>query len=108
MWVPGAITATSAARTRMNPAEAARAPDGATYTTTGAREVIMRETIARVESTRPPGVRRMNRTTEAPVVSAWSIAVVRNSDAIGWMMPSYSATSATRSEEHTSELQSRG
>ena len=55
----------------------------------------MRETIARVESTRPPGVRRMNRTTEAPVVSAWSIAVVRNSDAIGWMMPSYSATSAT-------------
>ena len=44
MW-PGAIAATSAAIRRMNPADAARAPDGPTKTTTGAREVIMRDTM---------------------------------------------------------------
>ena len=37
MWVPGAMAATSAASVMRNPADAARAPDGATNTTTGAR-----------------------------------------------------------------------
>jgi membrane-bound ClpP family serine protease len=40
----------------MNPADAARAPEGPTNTTTGARDVIMRDTIVRVESSSPPGV----------------------------------------------------
>ncbi len=70
MCVPGAMTATSAAMVMTNPAEAARAPDGATNTTTGARDVIMRETIVRVESSSPPGVRRTKTTTAAPDVSA--------------------------------------
>ena len=46
MCVPGAIAATSAAIVRMNPAEAARAPDGPTKTTTGARDVIIRDTMS--------------------------------------------------------------
>ena len=45
MWVPGAMAATSAAMVRMKPADAARAPDGPTKTATGARDVIMRETM---------------------------------------------------------------
>ena len=49
----------------MKPADAARAPDGPTKTATGVRAVIIRETIARVESTRPPGVRSVNTTSAA-------------------------------------------
>ena len=41
----------------MKPAEAARAPAGPTKTTTGARAAIIRDTIARVDSSGPPGVR---------------------------------------------------
>ena len=76
MCVPGAMTATSAAMVRMNPADAARAPDGPTNTTTGARDVISRETMSRVESSRPPGVRRTMTTTSAPRASAWVIASI--------------------------------
>ena len=83
MWVPGAMTATSAASAITKPADAARAPDGPTKTTTGARDVIMRETIARVESSRPPGVRRMNTTTSAPDESAWLIVSMKYSAEIG-------------------------
>ena len=39
MWVPGAMTATSAASVMMKPADAARPPAGPTKTTTGARDV---------------------------------------------------------------------
>ena len=45
MWVPGAITATSAASTRMKPADAARAPDGPTRTAMGVRAASMRLTM---------------------------------------------------------------
>ena len=83
MCVPGAITATSAASTMMNPAEAARAPDGPTKTTTGARAAIMRDTIVRVESSRPPGVRSSITVTAAPVESARVIARSITSAAIG-------------------------
>ena len=55
MCVPGAITATSAASVMMKPAEAARAPDGPTKTTTGARDVIMRETIVARRVEQAPG-----------------------------------------------------
>jgi hypothetical protein len=92
MCVPGAMTATSAAIVMTKPAEAARAPEGPTKTTTGAREVIMRETIVRVESTSPPGVRRTKITASAPAVSASSMTLPRYSAEIGWMMPSSSAT----------------
>jgi hypothetical protein len=94
MWVPGAMTATSAASARMKPADAARAPDGPTNTTTGARDASMRDTMARVESSSPPGVRRMMITTAAPDVSASFTASVRYSADTGWMMPSNSATTA--------------
>ena len=70
MCVPGAMAAMSAAMVITKPADAARAPEGATSTATGAREVIMRDTIVRVESSRPPGVRRMKTTRSAPEVSA--------------------------------------
>ena len=99
MWVPGAITATSAASAMMKPAEAARAPDGPTKTTTGVRAAIIRDTIVRVESSRPPGVRSTRTVTAAPVVSARAIdlveelggdrmddAVVLGDDRAGWRL----------------------
>jgi hypothetical protein len=92
MCVPGAIAATSAANVRRNPADAARAPDGPTKTTTGAREEMIRETMVRVDSSSPPGVRRTTTTSSAFELSASSITPVRYSAAIGWMMPSTSAT----------------
>lgn len=50
----------------MKPAEAARAPPGATYTTTGVPAAIMRETMVLVDSSRPPGVRKTMIATSAP------------------------------------------
>ena len=75
----------------MNPADAARAPDGATNTTTGVRATIMRLTIVRVESSSPPGVRRTKITADASAVSARSITSTMNSLEIGWMIASTSA-----------------
>jgi len=54
-----------------------------TSTTTGALDVIMRDTIVRVESRRPPGVRSTSTTSSAPEVSAASIASVKYSDVTG-------------------------
>ena len=56
MFVSGAIAATCAACTMNAPADAARAPDGATHTTTGISESAMRDIMCDMESTRPPGV----------------------------------------------------
>ena len=70
MCVPGAIAPISAARMRMNPAEAARAPDGPTKIATGVFAATMADTMARVESTRPPGVRRVKTTSDAPAIFA--------------------------------------
>src|SRR6188474_3121453 len=83
MWVPGAIAATSDASVMMKPADAALPPDGPTKTTTGARDVIMRDTIARVDSSSPPGVRRTNTTMSAPEVSDWLMTSVRYSAETG-------------------------
>ena len=88
------MAATSAASAMMKPADAARAPEGPTKTTTGVRAAIIRDTIVRVDSRSPPGVRSTSTTTVAPLVSARVIASSTNSAAIGWMMPSYSATTA--------------
>ena len=91
MCVPGAIAAMSAAIVRMKPAEAARAPEGPTKIATGVLAAIMRETIARVESTSPPGVRSVNTTSVAPARSARSIVSIMYSAETGWMMPSTTA-----------------
>ena len=91
MCVPGAMAATSAAMVRMKPADAARAPDGATKIATGVRATIMRETIARVESTSPPGVRSVKTTRLAPAASARSIVSIMKSAETGWMMLSTTA-----------------
>ena len=56
LFVPGAIAATSADSRMKNPADAARAPPGATYTTTGTFDPVIFATISRVESSNPPGV----------------------------------------------------
>jgi len=68
MCVPRAIAATSAARA-MNPADAARAPAGPTNTAIGVRAAIMRDTIVRVDSSSPPGVRSTSTRVAAPDVS---------------------------------------
>jgi hypothetical protein len=86
------MAATSAAIVSTNPADAARAPDGATNTTTGARDVMMRETMVRVDSRSPPGVRSTKTTSAAFEPSASSMTPVMYSAAIGWMIPSSSAT----------------
>ena len=59
------MAATSAAIIRTNPADAARPPEGATRMATGAREVIIRDTMVRVDSRRPPGVRSTMMTMSA-------------------------------------------
>ena len=56
--VPGAIAATSPARSRKKPAEAAWDPDGETYVTTGTLDWSIAEVISRVDVSRPPGVER--------------------------------------------------
>ena len=66
----------SAAIVRKKPADAARAPAGATKTATGVFAAIMRETMERVESTRPPGVRSVNTMSVAPLRSASSIVSI--------------------------------
>ena len=91
MCVPGDIAATSAAIVRMNPAEAARAPTETTKIATGVLAAIMRDTIARVESSSPPGVRSVNTTSAAPARSARSSVSIMYSAETGWMMPSTTA-----------------
>jgi hypothetical protein len=85
------MAATSAAMVRMNPAEAARAPAGDTKITTGVLEAIMLDTMVRVESSSPPGVRNVNTTRTAPARSARSSVSIMYSAETGWMMPSTTA-----------------
>ncbi len=91
MCVPGAIAAMSAAIVMMKPAEAARAPDGATYTAIGVFAAIIFVTISRVASTRPPGVRSVNTTSAAFAASARAIVSIMYCAETGWMMLSTSA-----------------
>ena len=91
MCVPGAMAATSAAMVRMNPAEAARAPDGATKIATGVLAATMCDTMARVDSTSPPGVRSVKTTSVGPARSARSSVSAMYSAETGWMMLSTTA-----------------
>lgn len=91
MCVPGAMAATSAAMVRMKPAEAARAPAGPTKTATGVFAASMCETMARVESTSPPGVRSVRTTKSAPAASAQSSVSAMSSADTGWMTLSTTA-----------------
>jgi len=72
VFVPGAITATSAEMRMKNPAEAARAPPGVTKTTTGTAEVVMALVMSRVVSTNPPGVSSSITTSTASRAAASS------------------------------------
>ena len=74
MLVCGAIAATSAASVMKAPAEAARAPFGYTYTTTGIGASMMSFTIARIESSSPPGVSMRMIASGALSSAAWSSA----------------------------------
>src|SRR5438046_10551460 len=56
MFVPGAITAMSAASVMYIPAEAARAPEGETKITTGTGAPSIFLMMSRMEVSRPPGV----------------------------------------------------
>ena len=75
----------------MNPADAARAPEGATNTAIGVFAASMRVTMARVASTRPPGVRSVKTRSAAPSASARSIVATMYSAETGWMTLSTSA-----------------
>jgi len=54
--VPGAMAARWAEKVMIAPAEAARAPEGVTYTTTGTRAFRKVWVISRIEASSPPGV----------------------------------------------------
>lgn len=69
-FVPGAIAATSAAISRKNPADAARAPAGVTYTATGTSAVVSAVVISRSETNRPPGVLSSRIVSFAPLSCA--------------------------------------
>jgi hypothetical protein len=73
----------SAAMVSKKPADAARAPAGAAKTATGVFAAIMWDTMARVESTRPPGVRSVNTMSVAPFRSARSIVPIMYSAETG-------------------------
>jgi hypothetical protein len=92
MLVPGAIAATSAAIAMMNPAEAARAPDGPTNTATGVRQLSILSTIWRIELSRPPGVSIRITTSGARCASARSIAWTTWAALTAWTTPSSSTT----------------
>ena len=77
VFVPGAIAATSPARRRKNPADAAEAPEGETYVTTGTFEARIVEAITRVDVRSPPGVERPRTTTAAWSASAPLISFSR-------------------------------
>src|SRR5205085_5749684 len=75
MLVPGAITATSAASVMYIPADAARAPEGETNTTTGTFAAIVRWMMSRIEVSRPPGVSMVMISAVACPLTARSIAL---------------------------------
>src|SRR5215470_1261004 len=90
MFVAGAMAATWAASVMNTPAEAARAPVGATYTMTGISEFKMVWAMERMERSSPPGV--LSRTTRACACSARarSMAAVRSRAVTGVIAPSMS------------------
>ena len=77
------------------PAEAARAPEGATYTMTGIRLERICLTISRVDCINPPGVSSWMITHDAPSASASTMAPARKSAVTGVMAASSMRTSNT-------------
>src|SRR5436190_24107128 len=75
--VAGAIAATGADRRMNAPAEAARAPLGATYAMTGIGEVRNDCVISLIEEPGPPGVSILSRTASAPSACARATWAVR-------------------------------
>ena len=90
MFVPGAMAATSATIVMRKPAEAARAPEGPTNTTTGVLQFNILSMILRIDTSNPPGVSRRRMTIGAPAASAASIAVTTCSALTAWTTPSSS------------------
>src|SRR4029453_17775794 len=85
MLVPGAIAAKLAAAKMNVPADAARAPLGATYTATGTLAASRRWTILRVASYMPPGVSSWMTKSAARSCSAWLTAWAIN-PCVTWSM----------------------
>ena len=94
MLVAGAIAAMGAAIVMKTPAEAARAPVGATYTTTGTSELRISCTIDRMERSSPPGVSSWMTRATACSLRARSSALVTMRTVTGLITPS-TVTSAT-------------
>ena len=101
MFVTGAMAAACAAAVRNVPAEAACAPSGATYTTTGVSELRMASTISLVESRRPPGVSSRMTSIRAPSSVALAMARFTNLAALGWIASSRSITATWGSAANT-------
>jgi hypothetical protein len=74
MLVPGAMAATCPARVMKVPAEAAQAPRGATYTTTGTRALRIAWMMSLVEESSPPGVSSSMSRASACSRSLWAMA----------------------------------
>ena len=92
MCVPGAIAATSAASMSRKPADAARAPPGATNTAIGVRaaSIAADDRLRRVDQ--PAGrAEREDEQRRRRSASARSMAETMNSAVTGWMMLSTSA-----------------
>jgi hypothetical protein len=80
----------SAAIVMRKPADAARLPAGPTKIATGVFAAMIALLMARVESSRPPGVCSVKTISAAPSASAFAIAD-RMRRRNRWMMPSTSA-----------------
>src|SRR2546422_467132 len=104
MLVAGAIAATWAAIVMKTPAEAARAPVGATNTMTGNSAFIMRWTIARIARSSPPGVSSWM--TSAWARSAWARSIARptSRSVTGLITPSISIVATGAGAAHASPV----
>ena len=85
--VPGAMAATSPASRMKKPAEAPRAPAGATQVITGTWEAMMRWVISRIDSMSPPGVSRRSTTAASLSLAACSRACATISTVTGAITP---------------------
>ena len=94
MFVTGAIAATCADAAMKVPADAALAPEGETYTTTGTGDSWIAPTMSRVELSRPPGVSSVTIATRAPSSSAVASARSTYRAATACMDPSISINAA--------------
>ena len=102
MVVPGAIAATWAEKVMIAPAEAARAPDGVTYTTTGTRALRNAWLISRIEESSPPGVSSSTRKAAVPVA-------LGGADAAGELVGHHRGDRAGNpGDQHRRRLSSRG